>query len=595
MTLQDMTTPSNPAATGVSPDIGRWRTARRLLLVLAAAATFIAIFYTVENWRGRREWENRRRELEAKGEVLDWASYVPAPVPDGQNFFEAPKMREWFIKPPSAAYPHLANATNGPRPFSPGQQNQHKDVDLVLAEVRVVTEPAAPNPEGSEVVMRLDDPASRERAAMQVEEAVGPYLIGANGSIILLARASDQQKTARWVVQTDTSPSSSMLSLLFHPNSRRNLHGILESSAWGIEQVGKDLFHVVLKKPVYGAAEYLAWTDQLKPNFDLVRQALQRPYARIDCDYALPFAIDIPNFINLRTASQTLSMRAQSYLLMGQPEDALRELTLIHDLSQVLLVKPSGKPITLVGAMIHVAIQGLYAEMIREGLELHAWREPQLLALEQQLKESNLLVPLVQAFQEERAATTRTFESTKRSELINLFAFEGFTKLVLRWMPRGWFYQNMAVGAEMEQQVVTSLDPTNQLVQPQPVTEVINELASEREARSPYRFLVAVALPNYAKALQTAAGNQTLINQARIACALERFRLGQGRYPTSLDALTPGFIEKMPHDLIGGHPLKYRLNQAGGYFLYSIGWDEQDSGGVAGNSRDEGDWVWSMR
>jgi hypothetical protein len=387
-----------------------------------------------------------------------------------------------------------------------------------------------------------------------------------------------------------------MLSPLFRPNSRRNLHGILESSAWGIEQVGKDLFHVVLKKPVYGAADYLAWTDELKGNFDLVRQALQRPYARIDCDYAIPFAIDIPNFINLRTASQTLSMRAQSYLLMGQPEEALRELTLVHDLSQVLLAKPSGKPITLVGAMIHVAIQGLYAEIIKEGLELHAWRESQLLALEQQLKASNLLAPVVQAFQEERAATTRTFESTKRSELINLFAFEGFTKLVLRWMPSGWFYQNMAAGAEMEQQVVDSLDPANQLVQPRPVTEVISELASERERRSPYRFLVAVALPNYAKALQTAAGNQTLINQARIACALERFRLAQGHYPESLDAVTPpGSIEKLPHDLIGGQPLKYRLLQAGGYLLYSIGWDEQDSGGVAGNSRDEGDWVWSMR
>jgi len=245
--------------------------------------------------------------------------------------------------------------------------------------------------------------------------------------------------------------------------------------------------------------------------------------------------------------------------------------------------------------MIHVAIQGLYVGIVREGLELHAWREPQLLALEQQLKQSNLLAPVVQAFRVERAATTRTFESTKRSELINLFAFEGLTKVALRWMPRGWFYQNMAAGAEIEQQAGATLDPTNQLVQPRPVTEVVRELASAHERRSPYRFLVAVAVPNYAKALQTTAANQTFINQARIACALERFRLTQGRYPESLDAVTPGFIEKLPHDVIGGQPLKYRLNQAGGYLLYSVGWDEKDGGGVAGNSRDEGDWVWPMR
>ena len=61
-------------------------------------ATVVAAFYTVENWRGQREWEHRRRELEAKGEVLDWSAYTPAPVPDQQNFFKALKMKEWFVK-----------------------------------------------------------------------------------------------------------------------------------------------------------------------------------------------------------------------------------------------------------------------------------------------------------------------------------------------------------------------------------------------------------------------------------------------------------------------------------------------------------------
>src|SRR5262249_49695799 len=153
LTPKDMTPPSNPSATGVSSGLGRWRTARRLLLVLAAAATFIALFYTVENWRGRRTWANRRRELEATGEVLDWAAYIPAPVPDGQNFFKAPKMREWFVKPPSGGYPRSANATNGPRPFSPGLENQRTEGDLVLAEVRVVTGTAALNSEGSEPIL----------------------------------------------------------------------------------------------------------------------------------------------------------------------------------------------------------------------------------------------------------------------------------------------------------------------------------------------------------------------------------------------------------------------------------------------------------
>ncbi|HEY4952503.1 MAG TPA: hypothetical protein VII71_03850, partial [Verrucomicrobiae bacterium] len=75
-----------------------WRIVRRILIVLAVVVTLIAIFYTEEDWRGKRAWENCKRELEAKGAVLDWDKFIPPPVPDDQNFFKAPKMAEWFVR-----------------------------------------------------------------------------------------------------------------------------------------------------------------------------------------------------------------------------------------------------------------------------------------------------------------------------------------------------------------------------------------------------------------------------------------------------------------------------------------------------------------
>ena len=71
--------------------------------MLACLATLIGLFYAVENWRGKRAWEKCRREQEAKGEVLDWNAFIPAPVPDDQNIFKAPKMAEWFVKGSYAA------------------------------------------------------------------------------------------------------------------------------------------------------------------------------------------------------------------------------------------------------------------------------------------------------------------------------------------------------------------------------------------------------------------------------------------------------------------------------------------------------------
>ena len=43
-----------------------WRNLRRTLLGLAILATLIAMFYTEENWRGKRVWESCKRALETK-------------------------------------------------------------------------------------------------------------------------------------------------------------------------------------------------------------------------------------------------------------------------------------------------------------------------------------------------------------------------------------------------------------------------------------------------------------------------------------------------------------------------------------------------
>ncbi len=73
-----------------------WRVIRRTLIVLAWTATIIALLYGEENWRGRRAWNKYRRELEARGEQLDWKAFIPKPVPDEQNFAATPFIQSWF-------------------------------------------------------------------------------------------------------------------------------------------------------------------------------------------------------------------------------------------------------------------------------------------------------------------------------------------------------------------------------------------------------------------------------------------------------------------------------------------------------------------
>ena len=91
--------------------------------------------------------------------------------------------------------------------------------------------------------------------------------------------------------------------------------------------------------------------------------------------------------------------------------------------------------------------------------------------------------------------------------------------------------------------------------------------------------LARFAIPNFSRATKALAGNQTRVNQAFIACGLERYRGAHGDYPETLDTLVPQFIEKLPRDLLGGQPLHYQRTADGKFMLYSIGWNDTDDGG----------------
>ena len=113
-----------------------------------------------------------------------------------------------------------------------------------------------------------------------------------------------------------------------------------------------------------------------------------------------------------------------------------------------------------------------------------------------------------------------------------------------------------------------------------------------------YNAIFALQINAGAKVPRSFAHAQTMVDLARVACALEKCRLAQGNYPATLESLTPGYIERLPHDIINGQPLTYRLTGRGQFLLYSVGWNGLDDAGETADDSDRtktlesGDWVW---
>ena len=124
------------------------------------------------------------------------------------------------------------------------------------------------------------------------------------------------------------------------------------------------------------------------------------------------------------------------------------------------------------------------------------------------------------------------------------------------------------------------------------------EAALAAESASPFNLFARLIVPAQGQAATRLAYGQASVDLARTAMALERYRLAQGAFPEALDALAPQFIAKVPHDVIGGQPLKYRRTPEGAFVLYSVGWNETDDDGVPAFNKDgsvdlqSGDWVW---
>lgn len=342
------------------------------------------------------------------------------------------------------------------------------------------------------------------------------------------------------------------------------------------------------------ARSYLDWSDRLQPQFNMIRDALKRPYSRMDSDYSQMFTMPIPNFIAIRELARVLAQRTLCHLLVHDPDAAVADLALIHDLSHLSDASPTGKPMTLVAAMINVAVVGLYADVIGKGFQMHAWQEPQLVELEKQLSEIHALPPVVAAFESEGAASARAIQTVPMKEIVSAFGSEAN---LFRIGPHGWLLQNIANETPFFYAHTEGLNAAHETVSPRAYKEAQERLEKFVSHRSLFNVLAALMVPNVQKAIQTTARNQNLVNEALVACALERYHLAHRQYPELLDGLAPQFIGKIPHDIINGGPLQYRRTDAG-FVLYSVGWDEKDDGGAATVTKDgqldsnSSDWVW---
>lgn len=317
-----------------------------------------------------------------------------------------------------------------------------------------------------------------------------------------------------------------------------------------------------------------------EPVLDELREASRRPHSRFNISYGDEdiWAILLAHLAPVNGASKILSYRASAELAVGKSDAAFEDVKLTFYLADSIRDEPF-----LISQLVRNAILGSAQRMIWEGLAQRSWTDGQLQDFQARLQSIALIQELGKGMAAERAAGNTTFDMLRKNPgyLDSLFD-KSYASVLFRIFPVGWLYrEQLSYNRLFDERILAGIDWEAGKIEPKTIesnADILNNLGTNEMTLIRQHVLFSrLLLPAIGRISAKFAFGQTLLDEADVACALERYRLAKGQFPETLDALTPQFIPKIPHGVIDGEPLKYRRTDEGQFILYTAGWNEGDN------------------
>ncbi|HEX5219434.1 MAG TPA: hypothetical protein VFZ59_07685 [Verrucomicrobiae bacterium] len=371
-------------------------------------------------------------------------------------------------------------------------------------------------------------------------------------------------------------------------------------------------YFLIPSKPRSPAEDVLLALSRNNNIIEQLREASALPYARFPLDYASknPGEILLPHLSMLKSVIFVLRLRTSAELQAGSSDSALDDIVLMMRFNDLIRDEPF-----LISQLIHIAMFQIEVQPIWEGLADQRWNDPQLAHLDAHLAQFDFLKSYTNVMAREKASVCQIVDYLERNRRDLKGAYEPLGPLLplprgfreneallncfALAIPRGWFDQNKAtVWRFYDEHVDRAIDLAHRTYSSSNAVQLSGAASRLGAAPSPYNRLANMLLPALTQAAKKFVFAQETLDFARLAIALERYRLANGRFPEKLDALSPKFLGQIPHDLITGKPLKYRRTEDGSFILYSVGWNATDDAGkvsqIPGGAPNPelGDWVW---
>ncbi len=334
----------------------------------------------------------------------------------------------------------------------------------------------------------------------------------------------------------------------------------------------------------------------------------------------LLMATPLPYLNPLQQTGRTLMYHARAAVAAGDPGLAVDDIC-----TMIRLAEGLGHESTLMHSLVALTILQMAAEPAWMVLDQRTADEATLARLAQCLERIDIPAMVSTALRGELAIVAQTCDSLAGGSTSNLL-------YALRPLPLGsppgikeriddimsyiMIAINPSAGVTGNKAVITDLMLTHILTPFETgglpaLRKSTGKITSAEDMRhlapGVFGLMARYCMTGYHGIADRALMVQARINQARIACALDRHFIKHQSYPDDLKSLVPDYQPAVPLDPIDGYPMHYQKTGAR-YKIWSLGFDNDDDGGIVKpgpKSKNNplspklkaadypGDWVWS--
>ena len=292
-----------------------------------------------------------------------------------------------------------------------------------------------------------------------------------------------------------------------------------------------------------------------------------------------------PELLALEQLHFLLQLRATALIALDRGPEAATDVQAGLRLAEFARQSPDAKSALRLQAMLLRSLQPIW-----EGLAKHQWNEAEITAIHSALARFDLLSHQTNTMRRAALAYLNTWGEIPSAPSAPRSIPQGNGTYVYRkewaWQPKAWWYHNCIQLHEAVEKAIARVDIAAGRVSNEYNWSELNGLPLD-----PITSQLFQQGPWWGNNGIHVSLSQSAVNQAVIACTLERYRLARGTYPDSLDQLVPGFLVEIPRDTSRGKPMFYEPPEGAlPYVLRSGGYDERIQAGSAASD----DWVWSF-